>query len=187
LSPLFSNIYLSDFDKVMKENYGDAFVRYVDDFLVICKTEAEAREAEKLATKLLRSEGLEVAPDKTGVKDLKKERVIFLGIGIDKDKISTKKSKDDYLEEFRQEVFGMKKYEKAHVKKSKLISLINSKVLGRFNYYKYYHVENIFTEINKIVAQKQKEKPKFKNLILLKMSELKPVISQKSWQAIFHK
>jgi len=52
LSPLFSNIYLSEFDhKMLRENFQ--LIRYADDFIIMCKTIEEAENAYNLAKKIL--------------------------------------------------------------------------------------------------------------------------------------
>lgn len=60
LSPLFSNIYLSVFDKKMLDaNFR--LVRYADDFLVMCETVEEAEKAYDLSRHILEQElGLEL-------------------------------------------------------------------------------------------------------------------------------
>lgn len=52
LSPLFANIYLSPLDSAMIEKKF-RLVRYADDFIVMCKTEQEARNADILARKIV--------------------------------------------------------------------------------------------------------------------------------------
>ncbi len=37
LSHLLANIFLSDFDKTLREKYGDRFFRYVDDITIVCE------------------------------------------------------------------------------------------------------------------------------------------------------
>lgn len=44
ISPLFANIYLDTLDKEF-EHTGTTFVRYADDYVVLCNTEAEAQAA----------------------------------------------------------------------------------------------------------------------------------------------
>ena len=60
LSPLFSNVYLSGFDKKMLEaNFR--LIRYADDFVVLCSSNEEAEKAYDLSRKILEQElGLEL-------------------------------------------------------------------------------------------------------------------------------
>jgi len=48
LSPLLSNIYLHPLDQLMARE-GFEMVRYADDFVILCRSEAEAQRA--LATR----------------------------------------------------------------------------------------------------------------------------------------
>ncbi len=55
ISPLLSNIYLDFLDGAWSKRCADlgVFVRYCDDFVVLCKTEKDSREAERRVRKLL--------------------------------------------------------------------------------------------------------------------------------------
>jgi RNA-directed DNA polymerase len=87
LSPLLSNVYLAEFDKVMlARRFG--LVRYADDFLVLCKTEKEAEQAFQVATDILENNlGLKLHPldnnnpeSKTRIIRLTQTPVEFLSI-----------------------------------------------------------------------------------------------------------
>jgi len=81
LSPLFANVYLSGFDREML-NGGFNLIRYADDFVVMCMTEAEAIKAEKLARKIIeRDLGLKVHPVGSGKSVIGRfNNITFLGI-----------------------------------------------------------------------------------------------------------
>jgi hypothetical protein len=66
LSPLLSNVYLHEFDVAMTRA-GLHLVRYADDFVILCRDEAGAREALALATRKLAEMRLRVNPLKTRV------------------------------------------------------------------------------------------------------------------------
>ncbi|HZT59662.1 MAG TPA: reverse transcriptase domain-containing protein [Pyrinomonadaceae bacterium] len=66
LSPLLSNAYLHEFDVAMTRA-GLHLVRYADDFVILCRGEAEAREALGLAARKLAEMRLRVNPAKTRV------------------------------------------------------------------------------------------------------------------------
>lgn len=66
-SPLLANIALNVLDWHLHE-HGFRFVRYADDFVVLCKSESQAREALALVQRLLKDRlGLELSPEKTMV------------------------------------------------------------------------------------------------------------------------
>ncbi len=81
ISPLLANIYLHAFDRAWAQQGIGELVRYADDFVVICESEQQARDAAARAEALLGGLGLVLHPDKTHVVDLRggKEGFDFLG------------------------------------------------------------------------------------------------------------
>lgn len=68
ISPLLSNIFLDPLDHLM-ESAGFEMVRYADDFVIMCRSAAEAQAALSLAYTWTSSCGLTLHPDKTVVVD----------------------------------------------------------------------------------------------------------------------
>lgn len=68
LSPLLANIYLHPLDLLM-ERSGYRMVRYADDLVVLCRTEAEAKDALCLLQAWVAENGLTLHPHKTRVGD----------------------------------------------------------------------------------------------------------------------
>jgi RNA-directed DNA polymerase len=68
LSPLLANLYLHPLDLLMERN-GYRMVRYADDFVILCATEAEARTALRQVTAWVTGNGLTLHPDKTRIGD----------------------------------------------------------------------------------------------------------------------
>ena len=81
ISPLLSNIYLQALDEAFADGAHGRLVRYADDFVVICRSEAEARAAQRLAGEVLAGLGLELHPEKTKVVDLREGREGFDFLG----------------------------------------------------------------------------------------------------------
>jgi RNA-directed DNA polymerase len=81
ISPLLSNIYLHALDRAFADGAHGRLVRYADDFVVLCRSQAEADAAHGLAGRVLAELGLELHPDKTRVVDLTdgREGLDFLG------------------------------------------------------------------------------------------------------------
>jgi RNA-directed DNA polymerase len=81
ISPLLSNIYLHALDEAFADGAHGRLVRYADDFVVMCRSEAEARAARELARTVLAGLGLGLHPDKTKVACLTdgREGFDFLG------------------------------------------------------------------------------------------------------------
>ncbi len=81
ISPLLANIYLHAFDRAWTEHGTGELVRYADDLVVLCRSAAQAEQAQQQTRALLGDLGLELHPDKTRVVDLRegKEGFDFLG------------------------------------------------------------------------------------------------------------
>jgi RNA-directed DNA polymerase len=81
ISPLLANIYLHRLDLAFADGTHGRLVRYADDFVVMCRDGAQARQARELARQVLVDLGLELHPGKTRVVDLTegREGLDFLG------------------------------------------------------------------------------------------------------------
>ena len=84
ISPLLANIYLHRLDLVWADRGHGTLVRYADDAVILCRTQAEASAALDLARKVLVDLGLELHPDKTRIADLRdgREGFDFLGCHV---------------------------------------------------------------------------------------------------------
>lgn len=81
ISPLIANVYLDAFDQEMKRR-GHRIVRYADDILILCRSEAGARHALEVASHLLEGDlKLTVNRDKTHITTAG-NGVKFLGVII---------------------------------------------------------------------------------------------------------
>ncbi|MHA3772071.1 group II intron reverse transcriptase/maturase [Verrucomicrobiota bacterium sgz303538] len=68
ISPLLSNIYLDPLDWLMVE-HGVEMVRYADDAVILCRTEAEAKAALERVQQWVDEAGLTLHPQKTRIVD----------------------------------------------------------------------------------------------------------------------
>ena len=67
ISPLLANIVLNHLDWQLHQ-HGYRFVRYADDFVVLCSSEAQAKEALNCVQHVLESDlGLKLSPEKTRI------------------------------------------------------------------------------------------------------------------------
>jgi RNA-directed DNA polymerase len=78
LSPLLSNIYLNPLDHQMAA-LGYQMVRYADDFVILCRSQAEADQALAQVRQWCEAEGLTLHPTKTRIVDVRAEGFDFLG------------------------------------------------------------------------------------------------------------
>src|SRR5882672_4651827 len=80
VSPLLSNILLTPFDREMRRK-GYQLTRYADDWVITCKSAAEARAAVDAAGRILKQLGVELHPQKTRIVHVH-EGFEFLGYKI---------------------------------------------------------------------------------------------------------
>jgi RNA-directed DNA polymerase len=81
ISPLLANIYLHVLDTGLTRREAGELVRYADDGVVLCRSQAQAQAALDAVRDILASLGLELHPGKTKVVDLRegREGLDFLG------------------------------------------------------------------------------------------------------------
>jgi group II intron reverse transcriptase/maturase len=83
ISPLLANIYLHVLDRHWHErcSHLGVLVRYADDFVILCRTESQARTALEESRRVLDGLGLELHPDKTRLVNLTRgcDSFTFLG------------------------------------------------------------------------------------------------------------
>lgn len=98
ISPLLANIYLDPLDKEF-ERAGYTFVRYADDYLVLCESEAEAAAALNLMREFLQSVlRLTLKPAKTQHCHIR-EGVQFLGFTIEQQDVRIPEAKLAHIAE----------------------------------------------------------------------------------------
>jgi RNA-directed DNA polymerase len=135
LSPLLSNIYLDPLDHLIAAR-GWEMVRYADDFVILCRSEAEARAALNCVQHWTEKTGLMLHPEKTHVVDAtQKGGFDFLGYHFERGyrwprKKSLKKLKDR-LRELTGRTNGQSLNE--------IIHRLNRTLGGWFEYFKHSH------------------------------------------------
>lgn len=129
VSPLLANIALNLMDWRLEEA-GYRFVRYADDFVVLCKSERHAKEALELVSKLLADQlGLALSPEKTHITTFKKG-FAFLGFQIGAWTIRMRdKSKEKFKDKVRQITT------RSHNLDAEMIEQLNRVIRGTANYF----------------------------------------------------
>ena len=79
LSPLLANLYLHPMDVLLGDKYP--LVRYADDFVVLCRSRAEADAALEALRVWVRQNGLTLHPEKTHVGDCRQQGEGFEFLG----------------------------------------------------------------------------------------------------------
>jgi len=143
LSPLLANVYLDPLDWEMAQN-GQEMVRYADDFVVLCESEEEARQALEKIQGFARDNGLTLHPEKTRIVDVRKPGGFdFLGYHFERGmKWPRKKSMAKLKEAIRA------KTRRTTGKSIKTLSQELNRVLkGWFEYFKH-SKSNVFESID---------------------------------------
>ena len=129
VSPLLANIALNILDWHLHER-GFRFVRYADDFVVLCRSEDEAKEALALVEHLLADRlGLSLSPEKTKVTRFH-EGFSFLGFDI-KSRFVRMRAKS--VENFKTKVRRITR--RSHNLDAEMIEQLNRVIRGTANYF----------------------------------------------------
>ncbi|NOQ36268.1 MAG: group II intron reverse transcriptase/maturase [Methylococcaceae bacterium] len=145
ISPLLANIALNYLDWHLQE-HGLRFVRYADDFVVLCKSEEQAKEALELVEAFLTTYlELKLCPVKSHVTTFS-EGFAFLGFDISSKAVtmrpkSIEKFKDK-IRELTNRSYNLDNYR---------ITRVNQVIRGTANYFAtpFSHNRRLFTELDK--------------------------------------
>ena len=128
ISPLLANIVLNKLDwRLEKEGYR--FVRYADDFVVVCQTRKQAEAALALVKEIMTDLGLALSPEKTKIASYGKGYE-FLGFRLSS-KSRTMRSKS--LEKFKTKVREITR--RCNNLDARVIVKLNQVIRGTANYF----------------------------------------------------
>jgi RNA-directed DNA polymerase len=135
ISPLLSNIYLNPLDHLMEANSFE-MVRYADDFVVLCRSEAEAQAALARVQQWTAEAGLTLHPEKTRIVDATQPGGFdFLGYHFE---CGQKRPRRKSLKKFKDTI-------RIHTKRNQgqslqvIIAKVNRTTRGWFGYFKHSH------------------------------------------------
>jgi group II intron reverse transcriptase/maturase len=129
ISPLLANIALDSLDWFL-EGHGLRFVRYADDFVVLCQSNAEAQEALTLIELYLTNcLGLSLSPEKTHVTSFK-NGFAFLGFDISSRSV---KMRAKSVEKFKNKVRELTR--RSRNMDEEIIEKLNRVIRGTANYF----------------------------------------------------
>ncbi len=184
-SPLLANIALNLLDWHLHE-HGFRFVRYADDFVVLCQTEQQAKEALALVEHLIADRlGLSLSPEKTKVTRFH-EGFTFLGFDI-KSRFVRMRAKS--VENFKTKVRQITR--RSHNLDAEMIMQLNRVIRGTANYFAtpWSHCGDMYRSLDRWIrmrlrSMKFKRKSQvdnvrirlkhFKRMGLLSLSDLRP-------------
>jgi RNA-directed DNA polymerase len=158
-SPLLSNIYLSVFDERMARA-GYALTRYADDWVIICRSRAEAERALASARRVLEEElRLRLHPEKTRIVHISRG-FEFLGYRIGRGKGLSHKAggpslyaipTDRSIERFKDKV-RMATNRRNPKDLKGVLDELNPIIRGWGNYYRRAHVRRLFNRLNRWIV-----------------------------------
>lgn len=133
ISPLLSNIYLDPLDHLMSD-LGIEMVRYADDFVALCRSEAEAGAALERIKAWTDRAGLTLHAEKTRIVDAAEPGGFdFLGYHFER---GYKWPCDKSIKKFRDAIRGKTKRTNGHSLET-IIADVNRMVRGWFVYYQH--------------------------------------------------
>src|SRR5499427_3081454 len=168
VSPALSNLLLTPFDREMRLR-GYQLTRYADDWVVTCKSAAEARAAVDAARRILKQLGVELHPQKTrivnvrygfeflGYKIKRGERQLYLPESKIRSQVRggelyaypKEKSIQRFMEQVRQRT-----KRRIPLTTKELIAELNPLVRGWGEYYKRAHVRRLFHRLDAWIVRR---------------------------------
>jgi RNA-directed DNA polymerase len=168
VSPMLSNILRTPFDREMRLR-GYQLTRYADDWVITCKSAAEARSAVDAARRILKQLGVELHPQKTRIVHVR-DGFEFLGYKIKcgKKKLYLPESKirsqarqgalyaypkEKSIRRFMDQVRQRTK-RRAPLTTKELIAELNPLLRGWGEYYKRAHVRLLFNRLDRWIIRR---------------------------------
>jgi group II intron reverse transcriptase/maturase len=167
ISPLLSNILLTPFDQEMRRR-GYRLTRYADDWVITCRSAAEARAAIIAAGKILKELGVELHPQKTRIVHVA-HGFEFLGykikqgkrLSLPADKIRSRARsgalyafpKEKSIRRFMDQVRA-RTMRRISLRTRELIEKLNPLLRGWGEYYKKAHVRKLFNRLNRWIVRR---------------------------------
>jgi hypothetical protein len=144
ISPLLANITLNSLDWTL-HNAGFRFARYADDFVVLCQSAAEVKEAHDLVQSHLDGLGLTLSAEKTKMTQFR-EGFAFLGFVL---KAQTVTMRPKAVEKFKNKIRELTI--RHHNLDQKVIEKVNAVVRGTANYFAtaFSHCRGLFRDLDK--------------------------------------
>jgi group II intron reverse transcriptase/maturase len=128
ISPLLANIVLNQLDWRL-EKAGYRFVRYADDFVVVCKTRQQAEAALAFVEEIMTDLGLALSPEKTKIASYGKGYE-FLGFRLSS---RSRSMRSKSLENFKTKVRELTR--RCHNLDARVIEKLNRVIRGTANYF----------------------------------------------------
>ncbi len=162
VSPVLSNVLLTPFDREMRLR-GYQLTRYADDWVITCKSAAEARAAVEAARRILKQLGVELHPQKTRIVHVQygfeflgyKIKLGYRKLSLPERKIRSQARQDALyaypkeksIRRFMDQVRQRTKRTRP-LRTQELIAELNPLLRGWGEYYKRAHVRKLFQRLD---------------------------------------
>lgn len=150
ISPLLANIYLDPLDRLMT-SHGIPMVRYADDFVIMCRSHAEAEAALALVKAWVTQNGLMLHPGKTRIANCRKKGngFEFLGYRFERGRRLVRKKSLDKLKETIRVKTRRTRGQSLRV----VVGDLNRTLRGWFGYFKHAR-PSIFEELDRMIRRR---------------------------------
>ena len=164
ISPLLANIYLNKLDRIWAARCSSlgVLVRYADDFVAMCRTESQAKEALRRIGMVMNRLGLKLHPEKTRMVDLRrgKESFVFLGCTIRKKRSIQRNPRMHFMQRWpspkamkrvRERVHELTDSRHSGQDVKQIIATLNPVLRGWGNYFRTGNAERKFNQLDSYV------------------------------------
>jgi RNA-directed DNA polymerase len=149
ISPLLANLYLHPLDHLMAQR-GVEMVRYADDFVLLCRSEKEARQALAWVQEWTASAGLTLHPEKTRIVDATQPGGFdFLGYHFERGFRWPRKKSLKKMQDTIREKTGRTNGQSLRV----AVEDLNATLQGWFQYFQHSH-RNTFASLDKWIRMR---------------------------------
>ena len=148
ISPLLSNLYLNPLDHLIAEA-GLEMVRYADDFVILCKSSAEAARALQLVQAWVAENSLTLHPEKTRVVDSTQSGFEFLGYRFIKHR---RYPRPKSMQKFKDAIRAKTRRANDH-SLTRIIGDVNRTMVGWFEYFQHTSATS-FRPLDQFVRQR---------------------------------
>ena len=167
ISPLLANIYLNKLDRIWAARCSSlgVLVRYADDFVAMCRTESQAKEALRRIGLVMNRLGLKLHPEKTRMVDLRrgKESFVFLGCTIRKKRSILRNPRWHFMQRWpspkamkriRERVHELTDSRHSGKDVKQIIATLNPVLRGWGNYFRSGNADRKFNQLDSYVYQR---------------------------------
>ena len=164
VSPLLANVYLNKLDRIWATRCSTLgrLIRYADDYVVMCRTESQAREALRRIGLVMDRLGLKLHPEKTRLVDLRRgrESFAFLGCTIRKKRSIQRNPRAYYMQRWpspramkriRHRVHELTDARQSGKDVKRIIAELNPVLRGWGNYFRTGNAERKFNQLDSYV------------------------------------